>query len=177
MKKLFGLIILTILISGCLFRDPYKREFAGVTLNFRANLNEAEKIPLYPSEKTLRDVLLSDSIEEIGIAYIPNESENSFYLAASYELAYKLTIINKYYFQHPKPIVSIALNSTEEVFDLSSVERAMIILLGPSKTDATAVTIRSTVVFAEGKDFSEVNRTYTDLDLAVDKILLVLMKS
>jgi len=176
MKKIFGLIILTILISGCLFRDPYRREFAGVTLNFRSNLNEAEKVSLYPNEETLKNVLLSDSIEEIGIAYIPNESENSLYLAASYELAYKLTIINKYYFKQPKPIVSIPLNSTEEVFDLSTMERAMIILLGPSKTNATAVTIRGTVVFAEGKNFSEVNRTYTDLDLAVDKILLVLME-
>ena len=177
MKKLFGLIILVVLISGCLFQDPYRREFAGVTLNFRANLNKADKIPIYPNEKALRDVLLNDLAERIGIAYIPNEFENSFYLAASYELAYKLTIINKYYFQYAKPIVSIPLNSSADAFDISNEKMPIIVLLGPSRTNITSVSVKDYVIIAGGKDFSEVNRTYTDLDLAVDKILLVIMKS
>jgi hypothetical protein len=179
MKKLILIIISIVLISGCIENyNPYQREFAGVKLNFRANLNEAEKISVYPDEKTLRDVILNDVVEEIGIAYIPNETENSFYLAASYELAYKLTIINKYYFNRVKIIDSIPLNLSSDAFDIASEEKPIILLLGPPKANATAVETFADghVVIAEGKSFKEVNVTYNDLDLAVDKILLVLMK-
>jgi len=53
----------------------------------------------------------------------------------------------------------------------------VILLLGPSQANKTAVTIRDNLITLEGKDFSEVNRSYTDLDLVVDKMLLVLMLS
>jgi len=177
MKKLILLITL-IFISGCIEKphNPYQKEFAGLLLNFRANLDEAENISVYPDEKTLKDILLSDVVEEIGIAYIANETENAFYLAASYELAYKLTIINKYYFNKVKPIDSISINISSDAFDIAMEEKPIILLLGPSKTNVTAVTARNYVIMAEGGNFTEINRTYTNLDLSVDKILLVLMK-
>jgi len=180
MKKVILIIILMIFIAGCIEKphNPYQKEFAGILLNFRANLDEAENISIHPDEKTLRDVLLNSNLEEIGIAYIDNETENAFYLAASYELAYKLTIINKYYFNKVKFIDSIPINSTSDAFDMAKEEKPIILLLGPSKTNSTGVETFSNghVIIAKGKSFAEVNRTYTDLDLAVDKILLVLMK-
>jgi hypothetical protein len=39
------------------------------------------------------------------------------------------------------------------------------------------VTVKDNLITVEGKDLSEVNRNYNDLDLAVDKMLLVLMTS
>jgi hypothetical protein len=175
MKKTALILIFIIAFSLCISTNPYEREFAGVTLHFRANLNEAKNIPVYPDEESLKKVLLNPDVLGIGIAFIPNETENPYYLADAYELAYKLTIINKYYFQRVKPIATIPLNDTTEVFDFASYERPVILLLGPSQTGVTAVTVRGFVIFAEGENFSEVERTYTDLDLAVDKILLVLM--
>ena len=178
MKKLILLIILIIFISCCTgtSNNPYQKEFAGLKLNFRANLDEAEKIPVYPNETTLRDVILNNNVEEIGIAFIPNESENSYYLAASYELAYKLTVINKYYFNRVKPIDSIPVNSSLEALAISTPQKPMIMLIGPSKTNSTLVNVVGYFITAQGRSFEEIDKSYNDLDLSVDKILLVLMK-
>jgi len=180
MKKLLILIFAVILVAGCTngnFQqmDPHTAKFAGVTLHFRADLYEADKVEVYPDEQTLRDVLLNPNIKTVWLAYIPNESENSFYLAASYELAYKLTIIYKGYWETTKPIDSIYVNSIEEITALET--DPFILLLGPSSSNETKIEIDGYLIKCYGKDFSEIDRTYTDLDLCVDKLLLVLMKT
>ena len=188
MKKSILLVILALIVLGAFFiflvistenLSSFQIKFAGVILNFRANLTEAENISVYPDEKTLRDIILNDNVKEIGVAYIPNETENSYYLAASYELAYKLTIINRHYFNKVKTIDSIPLNSSSDAFDMASEIKPIILLLGPTKANITSVEIypQGYVIMAKGESFQEVNRNYTDLDLAVDKILLVLMKN
>ena len=179
MKKIISLIILVILASGCVEEssNPFQKEFAGVKLNFRANLDEAKKVPVYPNETSLRDIILNYDVEEIGIAYVPNETQNSFYLAASYELAYKLTIINRYYFNMTKHIDSIPVNSSMEALPMASSQKPVIMLLGPDQTNSTLVNATGYFITIEGKTFEEINRTYNDLDLATDKLLLVLMKS
>ncbi|MEM5778284.1 MAG: hypothetical protein QXD43_00395 [Candidatus Aenigmatarchaeota archaeon] len=181
MKKIVFLTILIVLTAGCIEKPltSYQKKFAGLTLNFRANLTEAEKVLVEPDENALRNVLLNYNAEEFGIAYIPNETENAYYLAASYELAYKLTIINKYYFNRVKFIDSIPVNNITEAFLIAKEEKPIILLLGESQTNLTAVKVFPTgyVVIAYGGNFSEIDRKYNDLDLAVDKILLVLMSS
>jgi hypothetical protein len=181
MKKIILLILLIIFISGCTETyNPFQKEFAGIKLNFRANLDEARNVPVYPNETELRDVLLNNNLDEIKIAYIPygNQSiENSFYLADSFELAYKLTIINKYYFNNTKNIKSVPVGSISEAFSLSSTNEPVIMLVGPPNSDSTMINITSYFIEVQGKSFEEVNRTYTDLDLATDKLLLVLMEN
>lgn len=170
-------MILVIFISGCIETyNPFQKEFAGVKLNFRANLDEARNVPVYPNEIALRGVILNENVEEICLAYIPNDTINSFYLAASYELAYKLTIINKYYFNRTKLIDSIPVNSSSEALSMASIQKPMIMLLGPSETNLTIVNVSESFIEVHGKSFEEVNRTYNDLDLATDKLLLVLME-
>jgi len=194
MKNLILLAIIVLTVLGILFIEqitgmftsltppveklsPFQKEFAGLILNFRANLNEAEKINVYPNETMLRDVILNNNVEEIGIAFIPNESENSYYLAASYDIAYKITVVNKYYFNIAKPIDSIPVNSSLEALSLATSKKPIIMLVGPSKTDSTLVNVVGYFITAQGKSFEkESENSYNDLDLAVGKILLVLMK-
>lgn len=194
MKNLILLAIIVLTVLGILFIEqitgmftsltppveklsPFQKEFAGLTLNFRANLNEAEKINVYPNETVLRDVILNNNVEEIGIAFIPDEFENSYYLAASYDLAYKITVVNKYYFNIAKPIDSIPVNSSLEALSLATSKKPIIMLVGPSKTDSTLVNVVGYFITAQGKSFEkESEKSYNDLDLAVGKILLVLMK-
>jgi hypothetical protein len=178
MKKLILMLILIIFIAGCTEtpRDPYQKEFAGLKINFRANLDEAEKIPVYPNETILRTILLNNKVEEIDVVYIPNVTENSFYLASSFELAYKLTVINKYYFNITKPINSIPVNSSLEAMLMSSESKPVIMLTSPYYVNETMVNVVGHFITAQGKSFEETDRKYNDLDLAVDKLLLVLMK-
>ncbi|MFQ6020584.1 MAG: hypothetical protein ACE5J4_01010 [Candidatus Aenigmatarchaeota archaeon] len=182
MKKLLTML-LVVVISGCIASttnyvmiNPYTVKFANVTLHFRSNLNEAKKIPVYPNEQALKDVLLDQYVRKIGIAYISNESENPFYYVTSYELAYKLTIINKYYFRKAKPVSSYSINNTEEPYNVSVRHIPIILLLGPSHANQTAITVKDYVITVEGLSFEEIDRKYTDLDLAADKLLLTLME-
>lgn len=176
---------------------PFSKEFAGQTLKFRGNLLEADKVPVYPNETAIKDVLLGPNIRRINIAYVANDSENAFYLVSSFEFAFKTVIVYKYYFQgagdvivnqteDPKEtclhfteanrtlcIQSVALNNKNGI--ITNDYEATVLLLGPSQTNETSINVQGNLITASGKSFEENGRTYTDLDLAVDKILLVLM--
>jgi hypothetical protein len=190
-------IILSIILSNPEFHlTPYQKYYAGAVRNFRADLNEAEKVPVYPSEDTLRNILFNPEVYKISIAFIPNESENSFYLADSFEITNKMIIIYRHYMgdevqtfededgssclifypnRQVRCFKSLPVNSTDELN--STPTEPVILLLGPSYASQTAVSIYDFLITVEGKSFQEVNRTYTDLDLAVDKMLLVLMET
>lgn len=171
-EKLILLVLIFILaISACVqTKNPKQLEFAGQVINFRADLLEADKINVFPNESVLKEVLLSPDVAKIHIAFIPNETENAFYAADGFELAYKLTIINKFYKGFVIDVDSLPINSTSEL--LATREEPIILL---SVSNQTAVTVKGNLIVCEGKDLTEVGRDYTDLDLAVDKLLLVLM--
>jgi hypothetical protein len=177
MKKLIIAIVAVVLVSGCIGETltPYQRNFAGVKLTFRGNLDEAVKVPVYPNRTFLKDTLVNNNVQGIGIAYIPKDGENGFYAVTSYELTYKLTIINKYYFNESKPIRSIPVNSSIEAFSMASPQMPIIMLIGPENTNETMVNVAGSFITVQAKSFEEVNVSYTDLDLAADKLLLVLM--
>lgn len=173
MKKIFLLVLAIILISGCA-SNPYQMNFAGNDIVFRANLLKAREIRVYPDEQALKQLLLSPDIEKIKIAFVSNDEENGFFAVASYELGFKLTKAYTFYYQKNPVFESTPINSTAEL--KPSKTEPILFLLGP-KTGAnqTAVTVKDNLVVLEGKDFSEINRRYTDLDLAVDKLLLAIM--
>ena len=172
------IIIILILISGCIQKqvNEKEREFAGETLHFRANLTEADLVPVYPDENYVKGLFFKPKLGKIQIAFIPKDGENGFYGVAGYELAYKLVKINQYYFQQTViPVETLQLNSTGEINKLTNEEGMNILMLGPSNAKETSVKVEGNLVILSGVDFSEVDRDYTDLDLAVDKFLLILM--
>ena len=138
--------------------------------------------------------MLSPDVFRIHIAFFPNATENSYYYADSFEITNKLSIVfrnilgtNVSTFRledntscilfHPNEQVrcfkSVPINSTDELAP-SSME-PVILLAGPSRANKTAVTVDGYLVTVEGESFLETNRTYTDLDLSTDKLILVLM--
>jgi hypothetical protein len=176
--------------------DPYSLYYEGDVRHFRANLFEANKTPVYPNESSIKDVLLSPDVYKIYIAFIPNDSENSYYLASSFEVTNKLGLVYRHYLpgntstfkdvdnsscltflEEGKAVCfkSYPINSTSELVP-TSVE-PVILLLGPSDANQTAVTVKNNEIILEGKDLSQTDRNYNDLDLVVDKMLLVLMTS
>ncbi|OGI12177.1 hypothetical protein A3K64_02480 [Candidatus Micrarchaeota archaeon RBG_16_36_9] len=180
--------------SESIFKDPYSLYYEGDVRHFRANLFEANKTPVYPNENAIKDVLLNPDIFKIYIAYIPNNSENSYYLASSFELTIKLGLVYRHYIQGNTTTFkdvdgssclafleqgrsicfrSYPINSTSEL-EPTSVE-PVILLLGPSQANQTAVTVQNNEIIIEGKNVTQINRNYNDLDLAVDKVLLTLM--
>lgn len=192
-------VVAIVIISGCVQQlKPDQMVFAGEVRNFRADLTEAAKVPVYPAEELLKPIFLGQ-IEEIKISYIPSEN-NGFYLVSGFELTNKLVLFYRYYYQGEGGfyivndtvknrancllfeetekqicIESVPVQSIEEVQNRE--DEITLLLLGPEAgANRTAVNIEGRTIVLEGKDFSEDNRKYTDLDLAVDKLLLVLMK-
>ncbi len=178
MKKLAVAIMIAsiVLVSGCVrTQSPYEREFAGNTIHFRANLDDAANVSVLPNDAYLIEALLSPSVQRIGVAFVPNETENGFYAADSFELAYKLVVAQKAYYNRTILVDSIPVNSTSEAFKMSSAEYPVIMLLGPSQTNVTGVFVQGSFITVEGASLDETDRDYTDLDLATDKLLMVIM--
>jgi hypothetical protein len=187
-------IILFIAWRFNIFLSPYERYYAGDIRHFRGNLDEAAKISVNPNEMSLVNVLLNPEVYRIKIAFFPNDTENSYYFASSFEITNKLSIIfrnilgeNVTTFQTEdgssclfflannqiRCFISVPINSTDELSPSSS--EPTILLLGPSHASTTSVSVDGYLITAEGKSFDETDRTYNDLDLAVDKMILVLM--
>ncbi len=207
MKKTSIIIVSMVLIACCVGSEsrPYSRFYAGEWRNFRANLVEAEKVLVYPNDDALRQVLLKPSIEKVHIAFIPNETENAFYFVSTFEITNKLVIIYRSLYQgerdmdvfttddnstclafysrkvsnvlSTKCFRSVSISSIDEAFEISEENEPVILLLGPSQTNRTMVDVREYVVKVEGSDFSEVERSFTDLDLSTDKLLITLMEA
>jgi hypothetical protein len=174
--------------------DPYSIYYDGVSRRFRGDLFEANKTPVFPSEDSVKNLLLNPEVYKIQISYIPNENENAYYLATTYEITSKLSLVYRHYFtgqvqtfkdednsscllfyddMQTRCFKSVALNFTQDLVP-TPVEPA-ILLLGPSQANDTSVRVENNVIVLSGKSFDETNRTYTDLDLSVDKMLLILM--
>jgi hypothetical protein len=197
LQKLLIILLLVIFISACT-QNPYKREFYGYTFNFRANLFEAEKVKVFPNENAIKRLLLDENLERVTIA-LPNvERRAGFYAVAGYEIAYKLTIIyktiyqgvgsievfiaeNNYtcmYFDDSEKTICIGKKLFDSLDEISPGENEVaIVLLGEEFADDTYVEVKGRKIFVKGKSFSEEKRTYTDLDLATAKLLLVLIES
>jgi hypothetical protein len=177
-----------------LFLTSYQKYYAGGVRNFRGNLDEAAKVPVYPNQMSVIDVLLNPEVYRIQIAFFPNETENSYYFASSFEITNKLTIVFRnilgvdvttfntedgssclvfYPAKHIRCFKSVPINSTEEL--LPTFMEPVILLLGPSHANRTAVSVDNYLITAEGESFEEIDRKYTDLDLSVDKLILILM--
>ncbi|MEM5804818.1 MAG: hypothetical protein QXU82_03175 [Candidatus Aenigmatarchaeota archaeon] len=157
-------------------QNPYKLKIGEKDVEFRANLNEAAKVPVYPSELEIKKVLLGADVEKVRIAFISNDTENSYYAVDGFEIAYKLGTIYVVMFGESLPIESLPANSSAEVFANATAKEPVIFMKGPGAgATKTQVTLVNNTVIVEGPDLSEEGRTYTDLDLAVDKLLLVLL--
>lgn len=177
--------------------NPYQIIFGNETRNFRANLIEAEKVPVYPDSNNLRNVFLGGNVSKINIYYIDGK-ENGFYGTSGMEFTIKMGLIYKYYnggegytfgegnrenclyFYKTEKSVCFDIEALKNAGNISSIKSSpssiAVVMLGPPFSGKTAVTANNYTITVEGKSFDETNRQYTDLDLAVDKLLLVLMK-
>ncbi|NIM46659.1 MAG: hypothetical protein GTN40_00660 [Candidatus Aenigmarchaeota archaeon] len=202
MEKNYIIVIIAIIVIAFVFllnnlgtfKDPYSLYYEGDIRHFRANLFEANKTPVYPNEDAIKDVLLNPEVYKIYIAFIPNETENAFYVASSFETTNKLGIVYRHYYkgqtgsfkdvdgsscmlffedEEVRCFKSLPINSTDEL--IPTPIEPVILLLGPSYANQTSVIVNNNLIILQGRDFSEIDRKYTDLDLAVDKMLLVLM--
>jgi hypothetical protein len=176
-----------------LFLNPYQKYYAGGVRNFRAKLSEAGEVPVYPNEDAIRSILLNPEVRNVSIAYFYKEEESGYYFVTSFEITNKMTIIYRHLFgedvdtftdEEGNPCIifypnkqvrcfkSVALNSTDEL----NPSPANPVILLKAVSNQTAVTAHNFMITLEGESLERIEMDYIDLDLAVDKMLLVLME-
>ena len=180
MKNKIALLTLILIVStSACISNPFQKEFDGVKYTFRSDLNEANKISVYPSENTLSDFLLRTDYSIVKFVFVSNESLNGYYATDFGELTlgFKVLRDHKNYFFNVENITTIMLNSSEEISGVLD-ENPTILLIADSNQTAVNVDIFNNLITIEGRDMRqlEINRKYTDLDLATDKLLLTLME-
>lgn len=178
MKKIIALLFV-VLVAGCIGEDAFHRNLGPNTLTFRANLFEAEKVEMNDEELAVKTLLSPDMMwNTLTIAFVPNETENSYYAATGSEIA-KYIFIYRYVFNEfniVPEVQTIPVENATEAAKLVNSTNIVILMLGPSQTNRTAVTVYENFIVLEGARFHE-KRSYTDLDLAMGKLLLVLLKA
>lgn len=150
--------------------------FEGYRMEFRAPIKSAEEIQVYPDEQSLKNVFLNQNLEEVKIVIISNNSANGNYILVSHALAVDLPLIIEKKTGIKPEIKAQGVNSIQEAKDISSPAKPVIMLLHPSMSNRTAITVENNVVFLEGESFELVNNDYFDLDLVAGKLMLTLME-
>ena len=173
--KIFVLLMAVVVCSACVGQhNPYRHDIGGTATTFRADLDKASLVQVLPDDGSLRELLLGPNVKKIVVGFVPDERFNGFYTVAGYEISYKMVLIQSTWWGEAPPMESVVLNSTEDAYRLADPYTPVLVMMGGSNT--TAVTVDGNVVLIEGKDMTEKNRFYTDLDLAVDRMLLALLK-
>jgi len=148
-----------------LFRPVVSINYKNQTFTFRDDIKAANRIRVYPDEKTVHDMFWNPNLENVTIIFKPLEKGSGYYLLESFELTYKLSAM-------------YLLNGMKKNFDALSVDSydniessenvLKIVLVHPQLTDKTLVEGEDNVIFIHAKD-------YRDFDLATIKTILVAM--
>ena len=183
MRKFIIIWLLAIvLISGCVENNngTYDARYINTDLPFLSNLDIAQNISVYPDEDTLRHVLFGYQVVGLQFAYYDKNEEAPLYMKSLMSFTSKYTKMNfdRWHYDISKQITAVMLNSTEDLLNATE-ENPAILLLGPDFGEETHIDVQGSIVMVYGKDLTLRDgkyAKYSDFDLALDKIILVLMK-
>ena len=216
-KKTFALLLVAVVLaSACISGGAvFKKKYGDYDINFRADLNLADKVPVYSyregevaqSENGISDLtsyIFDKKNYLFYISFLPSEKENGFYAVSGFELANKMVTAFKRHYKIDKPYIqntndgfmcmifgetieydkvlcikTVPLNTTDDIENMvnSTAGKSVIFLKGPEAgaTETSVIVDSRGIITLQGKDFSEDKRTFTDLDLAVDKFVTALL--
>ncbi len=141
-------------------------------LQFRADLREATKVPVYPSERKLFNEMSSAFIENITIAFMPVEEENGIYIAENFEIINKLSLVHSIIGIRPG-FKAVNVSSYENL--PGKIQNPIIALVHPEYANETSVRVDGHVVTISGRPTDDTSNPYKNLDLATTKFLMVVL--
>ena len=96
MRKILIALAAIVFISACLGTpENYKIKFAGMDVNFRADLNKAEKVLLEPGTGAVKETMFTNPVNLVRVAFVPDDANNGFYSVAGFEIQYKTVLAYK----------------------------------------------------------------------------------
>ncbi len=170
MKKIFYVLIIVLLIFLLVYLYSYFKPvtsiiYKGQIFTFRDDIKAANRIKVYPDEKTIHDMFWNPNLENITIIFKPLEKGSGYYMIESFELTYKLSAM---YMLNgmKKNFNALQMSNYENITGSENVLK--IVLVHPQLTNKTSVEGRDNVILIHAKD-------YRDFDLATIKTILVAM--
>lgn len=165
-KRIVFLLILFVIFSSIGFyfyqasRSIVYVNYHGKILKFRADLREANKLPVYPNESAVTNLLWKSDIKNLKIVFM-NTSDLNYVGLEAFEIAYKLKIAYDYFYMP----VNI---SGQDVASFENLQGAdvFIALMPPSISNETEIRVEDNVIFIKAKN-------YKDFDLVTIKFLIV----
>jgi len=152
----------------------------GIKYEFRRDVKESDKIPVYPDESWLHDLFWDIKIENISILFKPMDpTTNGYYSVEAFELTYKLSMMYKtipYLIgragTQTQPVFLSKNFNAQPIENYENITREndvlKIILVPPGMANDTYVRAGGNKIFIYGKNFR-------DFDLATIKTILVAM--
>jgi hypothetical protein len=138
-------------------------QYGNYILNFRSDLREASKVPVYPSEDALYLEMMHGLVQNVTIAFKPTNDGDAIYSVEAFEITYKLRL--GYMIRNFNPgFNSMNVSSYENL--PGKIQNPIIALVHPVYSNETSIRVEGHVVTIKGK-------TLEDFDLAVDKFLMV----
>lgn len=129
--------------------------FYGVVLNFRADLREASKIPVYPSEDVVNTEIMNPLVKNITIVFIPSApKENSYYALEAFEIT-KTIYYGYRTLEYEMPnFTTMNVSSYENL--PGKIQNPIIALVAPAYSNETAVVVDpGHIVFIKAKSLQE----------------------
>lgn len=146
-------------------REITEINYYGVPVGFRADLREASKIPVYPSEDVLYYQLMNPTVQNITVAFKPATENNAYYSLEILEIVPKLKLAYTILGYDPKfENKPIELESYENLW--GKIKSPIIAIIHPEYANETSVRYENHVIFISGTDLN-------NLDLATVKFLMV----
>ena len=167
--------IVIIVVAYAYFYIPrpiYDYEYRGAPLKFRADLREANKVPVYPNDAVLYYEIRGGIPRNLTIVFMPVEGENSIYSAEGFEISYKLGLMNKIL---GKELAIDAKNISSYQHLPGKIQHPIVALVHPRFANETAVRLDGHVIYISGLPSNDPANPYKNLDLATVKFLMVIL--
>ena len=178
-RNLFIIIAIVAVLAGSILVYQYvvpkpmtSWELDGQILNFRADLKEANKVPVYPGEAQLYLDTMHTLVKNVTIAF-KDAGEYGYYATEAFEITYKMKLAYiKLFGSDISNTSRVPVFNVEEVDQYANlpgkIQNPIIALVHPTFANETAVRNEGHVTYISGK-------TYEELDLAVTKFLMVIL--
>lgn len=143
-------------------------DYRGITFNFRTNLKDAQKIPIFPNESSVNSEFSNDKIKNITIAYKQSKSEIPIVTVEAVEISNKLKL---FYLSDSNKTADVLFNVLElDSFEniSGSFENPIIVIKSPSQSSKNQVSLSNHVAVIEGRSLAE-------LDLATVKFIMAVL--
>jgi len=166
-----AVLIVTLYLADVYIPKPiYSYDYYGIPLNFRADLREAEKVPIYPNDAVLYYELRGGLAKNITIVFIPIEGDNGIYSANGFEISFKLGFLFNNLLN--RNVTIDAKNITSYANLPGKIQHPIIALVHPKFANETSVRLDGHVIFISGLPSNDVSNLYRNFDLATVRFLM-----